>query len=398
MPDAKKNPGVLDAPVSLPSGHQTMKLTHIDSLRGIAILMVIIVHTAQSVQHSQMGAGNPGISGFLNGMAEYGQMGVQLFFVVSAFTLCLSMSNRSGERRKYVNFFIRRFFRIAPLYYFGIAYYALLSVVNNYLKTGEMQVAEQYTALNIGANVLFLHGFYPPANTNIVLGGWSIGTEVAFYVLFPLLFAMALRLKKLAAIWLLLTAGLLVTGDFYLVRALELLSGMQVGNNGFVYYNLANQILVFVIGIGLYFLEQRQLMVKWSWRLDALAFVFLTSMAMGVWKMDLRYAFFAIPIISSISFVFLYNVMRKNAHLNSRFIRKVGQLSFSMYVFHFIFAYQLSGVISRLLTPYLPADVLLLICYTAATAMTMLVAMVTEQWIEKPGIGLGRAIIRKISA
>ncbi len=375
-----------------------MKLTHIDSLRGIAILMVIIVHTAQSVQHNQIGTGNPGISGFFSDLAEYGQMGVQLFFVVSAFTLSLSMSKRSGERCKYFNFFIRRFFRIAPLYYFGIAYYALSTAFYSYLKTGEMLVAEQYTALNVAANVLFFHGFYPPANTNIVLGGWSIGTEMAFYLLFPLMFFLALQLKKLSAVLLLLVAGLLVMGDFYLVQAVETLFGMQIGNNGFVYYNLANQILVFATGISLYFLEQRQVMVKWSWWLDALLFVLFTLAAIAVWKMGLRYSFFMIPVISGISFVFLYNVMRKNAHLNGRFIRKVGQLSFSMYVFHFIFAYQLTGVISRLLAPYLPGDVLLLICYAAATAMTMLVAMVTEKWIEKPGIDLGRAIIRRIAA
>jgi len=221
---------------------------------------------------------------------------------------------------------------------------------------------------------------------------------MAFYLLFPLMFFLALQLKKLSAVLLLLVAGLLVMGDFYLVQAVETLFGMQIGNNGFVYYNLANQILVFATGISLYFLEQRQVMVKWSWWLDALLFVLFTLAAIAVWKMGLRYSFFMIPVISGISFVFLYNVMRKNAHLNGRFIRKVGQLSFSMYVFHFIFAYQLTGVISRLLAPYLPGDVLLLICYAAATAMTMLVAMVTEKWIEKPGIDLGRAIIRRIAA
>ncbi|HEY9657997.1 MAG TPA: acyltransferase family protein [Allocoleopsis sp.] len=83
-----------------------MKLQSIDSLRGIAILLVILVHTSKSVE---------GLSFPISAISNYGQMGVQLFFIVSAYTLCLSMERRREERLKEVNFFIRRFFRIAPL-------------------------------------------------------------------------------------------------------------------------------------------------------------------------------------------------------------------------------------------------------------------------------------------
>lgn len=55
-----------------------MKLKHIDALRGIAVLLVILVHTSQSI---------PGISLPLRYFSKYGQMGVQLFFIISAYTL-----------------------------------------------------------------------------------------------------------------------------------------------------------------------------------------------------------------------------------------------------------------------------------------------------------------------
>jgi peptidoglycan/LPS O-acetylase OafA/YrhL len=59
-----------------------MKYPHIDSARGIAILMVILIHTAQSVHQAVLD-----FKFIPHIIHEYGQMGVQLFFVVSAFTL-----------------------------------------------------------------------------------------------------------------------------------------------------------------------------------------------------------------------------------------------------------------------------------------------------------------------
>jgi len=87
------------------------KLAHIDSLRGIAILLVIFVHTAQSV---------PDMPRWALNITKYGQLGVQLFFVLSAITLIYSTQQREGESSHLKKYFIRRFFRIAPLYYVGI--------------------------------------------------------------------------------------------------------------------------------------------------------------------------------------------------------------------------------------------------------------------------------------
>ena len=53
-------------------------------------------------------------------VAFTGQRGVQMFFLVSAFTLTLSHYNRRQERRPTLNYAIRRFFRIAPMLYLGI--------------------------------------------------------------------------------------------------------------------------------------------------------------------------------------------------------------------------------------------------------------------------------------
>jgi peptidoglycan/LPS O-acetylase OafA/YrhL len=163
-----------------------MKKKYIDSIRGIAILMVIFVHTSLAIKNL----------GFCEKiLSMYGQMGVQLFFVASAYTLCLSASNRTDETYKLRKYAIRRYFRIAPAYYLAIFFYFIISSAKIYFKTGEIMISSQYNLVNVLSNITFVHGFYSPANNNIVPGGWSIGTEMAFYVIFPLLYSFSLKQK-----------------------------------------------------------------------------------------------------------------------------------------------------------------------------------------------------------
>ncbi|NLZ74162.1 MAG: acyltransferase family protein, partial [Bacteroidales bacterium] len=110
-----------------------MKLQYVDSMRGIAILMVILVHSSHPITD---------IKTFDWLIASYGQMGVQLFFVASAFTLCLSADYRKYECNKIRNYAIRRYFRIAPLYYFGIIVYLVLDSLNNYFYTSNFILSE----------------------------------------------------------------------------------------------------------------------------------------------------------------------------------------------------------------------------------------------------------------
>jgi len=64
------------------------KYEFIDALRGYAILGVLMVHSAQSVQPSHA---------FLLFAMARGSLGVQQFYIASALTLCLSWQFRSAQ-------------------------------------------------------------------------------------------------------------------------------------------------------------------------------------------------------------------------------------------------------------------------------------------------------------
>jgi peptidoglycan/LPS O-acetylase OafA/YrhL len=82
----------------------------VDALRGIAVLGVVALHTTQNFHATR-----------IEPLLSLGECGVQLFYIVSAFSLCLSLDQRSrNERHPFINYAIRRFFRIAPLFYLAI--------------------------------------------------------------------------------------------------------------------------------------------------------------------------------------------------------------------------------------------------------------------------------------
>src|SRR4051794_15059423 len=87
----------------------------IDGLRGLAILLVILCHVSLCVMHDPL---RPYQSAFLEALDCGGSSGVSLFFVLSSFTLMRSTFARfQSEATPKLNFYIRRAFRILPLWW-----------------------------------------------------------------------------------------------------------------------------------------------------------------------------------------------------------------------------------------------------------------------------------------
>ncbi len=63
-----------------------LRLQSLDFLRGIAILGVIAVHTSQA------------FPSMLDPFLAYGRFGVQLFYFISAFTMCYMWEKRHGRK------------------------------------------------------------------------------------------------------------------------------------------------------------------------------------------------------------------------------------------------------------------------------------------------------------
>lgn len=146
----------------------------LDLLRGLAIAMVVLTHCSHTAASAI-----PGLRFF---SSHYGELGVQLFFIVSGYTMMLTFGDKvdSASTR---SFYIRRIFRIAPLFWAAIAFYLMMPTDPDQ----KMWAPDGIGTHEIVLTFLFLHWTSVTAFNSVVPGGWSIAVEMQFYLLFPLL-------------------------------------------------------------------------------------------------------------------------------------------------------------------------------------------------------------------
>ncbi len=213
----------------------------LDAARALAILGVIGVH---------LGLWMPNLPHWLSGTAAMGQYGVQLFFVISAVTISHTLD---ADERRYgaavhtvvLRFYIKRFVRIVPLYYAAILAYGVLDYLAH-LAHGQINLPHHLP--DVAANLLFIHGWVPSAINSVVPGGWSIGVEMSFYALAPLILRASRTPRSLwlTGLFMLITgAAVAVAGACFQNRE------CHIGNNGFLYFWLPVQLPCFVLGLWL---------------------------------------------------------------------------------------------------------------------------------------------------
>ena len=357
-------------------------LDFVDSIRGLAILLVILVHFGQWF---------PGLVNMPHIMFEYGQMGVQLFFVASAFTLTLSSSQRRDESFYLEKFYIRRFFRIAPVYYFGILLYLLVRMAKESQELHAFQWPADYTFSAILANIFLVHGFVPEANNSIVPGGWSIGTEVAFYFIFPFYLPV---IKRVAGNNIISHIGLNIAVlilTLLSIRGIYLGTGNYLENNSFLYFNLLNQLPVFTLGISYYSYWKTD--CKSSVILNFCFFLGFTSLSVYLWlQQPFIEQFTLVPYTAGISFLFLIELFRRIAWLNSGLLMSIGKHSYTMYIIHILIVY----IFSRLIGKFLKGgDLLAAPSYVVVVFATFYTAKFLSRYIESPFINYGKKVCNR---
>lgn len=148
---------------------QDKLLPGIHGLRGVAAIAIVFYHIVHIAKIPI-----PESFAFVSSM--FG-MGVQLFFAVSAFSLMHSTEHTMHRAAWAAEYFVKRFFRIAPLFYCILPGMVLWQLI----KPHSLRVDFDVLLLN----VTFAFGFAPWSS--IVWGGWTIGVEMLFYVIFPVL-------------------------------------------------------------------------------------------------------------------------------------------------------------------------------------------------------------------
>ena len=156
------------------------QLRPVDGLRAISILLVLAHHSfwfltifaPESAEFFYQ------TSSLLNWVYN-GELGVDVFFVISGFLISSLLMNeyqKTGEIR-FFRFYQRRFLRLMPAYILAILVGLLLLPENR-----------QY----VWTNLLYINNLMP-AETHFMPWTWSLAIEEQFYFLYPLLLILALR-------------------------------------------------------------------------------------------------------------------------------------------------------------------------------------------------------------
>jgi peptidoglycan/LPS O-acetylase OafA/YrhL len=148
---------------------------HIDTLRGIAASGVVIFHLRAIAD-----GGPLPVNWWIEPVLYLGDSGVSLFFALSGFLLTLLMPSNDRHANPLLAFYIKRFFRIAPLFYCMFLFWGLYRVLNGgpFFWPADKVV----TSLSLAFNLI------PSEAHGVIFAGWTIGVEALFYVVFPLLF------------------------------------------------------------------------------------------------------------------------------------------------------------------------------------------------------------------
>lgn len=161
--------------VAVPEPLLRPRMPELDTLRGVAVSLVVCFH---SFGFAYTIHGLSGIPRILVALTLPGWVGVNLFFVLSGFLITGILLDTKTRPDYYHRFYVRRALRILPLYY---AVLALLLVL---ARTGLVERRASWSFLALSsvylANVTELLGV--PMQYGVL---WSLAVEEHFYLLWP---------------------------------------------------------------------------------------------------------------------------------------------------------------------------------------------------------------------
>ncbi len=287
------------------------RLEALTELRGIATLVVLLHHGATWIFLPQNFN-----TEFFGGILRQGDLGVNIFFVLSGFVIAYSNQKDGRPLRELLIYFLRRAARIFPMYWI-----AFVAAVPIYWKFAPAALGE--VSLNRILHDLLL---IPYNNNTMLPGAWTLIFEMIFYLLF---IPMLVNRKVGTFIWTILVICILAT----------VVGGAKWTNPwGSRLFSL--YVIQFAGGMGAYYWSLRQSLslhtahlLVWSGTLLMVLFAVVECITRKDWiPANLHYAACTVVIILG-----LVNLPSRPSAPSGRVFRilqVLGLYSYSIYLFH----------------------------------------------------------------
>ena len=166
------------------------RLYAVDGIRLLAALMVAVHHYAgtRRVDQPHNLIWDRPVSDIMPTVfhaANYGWIGVEIFFVISGFVICMSCWGRTPKQ-----FFVSRVIRLYPAYWFAVLFTTgvLLALPGVWERLRARDVLLNLTMLQSGSGVRNVDGVY-----------WTLWSELRFYLLFLVVVWAGLTYRRVVA-------------------------------------------------------------------------------------------------------------------------------------------------------------------------------------------------------
>ncbi|WP_158630108.1 acyltransferase [Cohnella sp. AR92] len=380
------------------------RLAQLDSLRGIAAVIVVLTHLIANALIAVMpGFLRQALTATLSpfSVLTNGRAAVISFFILSGFVLSLPILQEG--RIHYSSYLVRRFFRLYIPYLAAIALSLIFySLCRHHLPIGALSDDVNHTWLSIHPSVIWEHiiavGSIHSSEIDVVI--WSLVHEMRISIVFPFV---VLLLKD--ARW------------FYSIAIGMALSALGIANSYFHWqtyegmpttlFDSLHYLNFFIIGMLL--AKHRMAIIRFYTNLSrririgvlAGAFIFYnyaiapvivlkevvskhaaiewaSYMMLGEWITAIGVIGFIVIALSSAA---AKKLLTRRAPLF------LGNISYSLYLYHFpimlLLIFTLYGAV--------PLTLLMGISFTLSIG----ISYISYRWIEKPSIALGRFLTRE---
>ncbi len=344
------------------TSHGTLYLT---GLRAYAALAVFFIHSG-GCGLRELGSTGGFVSKAFNGFVDFGKYGVVIFFVLSAYTISLSL-DRVGTFN-YKHYIFRRLIRVVPMYYLVITLAFYFGGIPEYFEL--FKVENDW--LNYFYHLSFMNLALVEYRNNLIGVEWTIPIEIFYYFIIPLLF-FYVRSRGSLLKYLMIIVGCL------LIRELDFLninpSGMHMGLA--YHWSAIKYILCFVSGILLWHLQKqyKNYFTKINfWVLPLLVLLMILFILGNLGNQEDFVALWTCALILALA----NRPIEAKIFFENRFVVYLGTVSYSFYLIHYpiikIVQTYLTNVVSIFLISFI---------------ITIFFCHFTFKYIEKPIMDLG---------
>lgn len=334
-----------------------MKLKSIQFLRAVAAILVVYQHFVNQPLNNVVS-----LQQNFYQLKNFGSIGVDLFFIISGFII-MYVANKHIEVLEGIQFLIKRYCRIVPMYYIATLLYLCVLLFLKKWGIYTIYVSSQFEVIRSLSDTILIiptsgdmYSFSP-----LLIVGWTLSFEWLFYIFFFVLILMGVKRKLFYIIGLISMLCLLgVIFNFNDLRLifltnpimLEFLLGVTI-----CWFYLKNNTIPFFVGLGCLLLGLASCIVLIIygfgdiWHYENILSGHLSFKRFLVWGIPS-----SLIVTGCIS-------LEKNKKLNfiwkNSWLQLAGDASYSIYLFHLII-YYLFLLLFKHINYFLPIDVIII--------------------------------------